>query len=172
MNNEKRFYRNVKQERTPKNLQYPSLSDITEFWQQQLAVPENFNKMARWIKEEELTSNYETMQNIEITSEDLKQVLKKQHNWKAPGPDGMQNYWYKKFTSCHAKMTELFNSIILDPTKLPEFTTRGITYLIHKDLEDTKNPEKYRPITCLPTIYKIITTCITRYISTVKKITF
>jgi hypothetical protein len=49
INNEKRFYRNVKQERTPKNLQYPSLSDITEFWQQQLAVPENFNKMARWI---------------------------------------------------------------------------------------------------------------------------
>jgi hypothetical protein len=34
------------------------------------------------------------MQNIEITSEDLKQVLKEQHNWKAPGPDGMQNYFF------------------------------------------------------------------------------
>jgi hypothetical protein len=35
----------------------------------------------------------------------------------------------------------------------------GITYLKPKD-SDTKNPSKYRPITCLPTIYKIITSCI------------
>jgi hypothetical protein len=35
----------------------------------------------------------------------------------------------------------------------------GITYLKPKD-SDTKNPSKYRPITCLPTIYKIMTSCI------------
>jgi hypothetical protein len=36
---------------------------------------------------------------------------------------------------------------------------RYITYLKPKD-SDTKNPSKYRPITCLPTIYKIMTSCI------------
>jgi hypothetical protein len=35
----------------------------------------------------------------------------------------------------------------------------GITYLKPKD-SDTKNPSKYIPITCLPTIYKIMTSCI------------
>jgi hypothetical protein len=37
--------------------------------------------------------------------------------------------------------------------------TYNITYLKPKD-SDTKNPSKYRPITCLPTIYKIMTSCI------------
>jgi hypothetical protein len=32
-------------------------------------------------------------------------------------------------------------------------------YLKPKDF-DTKNPSKYRPITCLPTLYKIMTSCI------------
>jgi hypothetical protein len=35
----------------------------------------------------------------------------------------------------------------------------GITYLKSKD-SDTRNPSKYRPIICLPTIYKIMTSCI------------
>jgi hypothetical protein len=35
----------------------------------------------------------------------------------------------------------------------------GITYLKPKD-SDTKNPSNYRPVTCLPTIYKIMTSCI------------
>jgi hypothetical protein len=42
----------------------------------------------------------------------------------------------------------------------------GITYLKPKD-SDTKNPSKYRPITCPPTIYKIMTSCIKVIIDTV-----
>ena len=56
--------------------------------------------------------------------------------------------------------------MIEQPTRIPEFATKGITYLKPKSAE-TENPAKYRPIACLPTIYKIITSCmatkITRY---------
>ena len=36
-----------------------------------------------------------------------------------------------------------------------------ITLLIPKN-ENTENPKKYRPVTCLPTMYKLITSVICR----------
>ncbi|VEN60492.1 unnamed protein product [Callosobruchus maculatus] len=44
-------------------------------------------------------------------------------------------------------------------TRLPKFLTQGITYIKAKNA-DTKNPANYGPITCLPTLYKIITATI------------
>jgi hypothetical protein len=44
------------------------------------------------------------------------------------------------------------------PYTFSEFLAHGITYLKPKD-SNTKNPSKYRPINCLPTIYKIMTSC-------------
>jgi hypothetical protein len=38
----------------------------------------------------------------------------------------------------------------------------GVTFLIPKN-ENTENPKSYRPVTCLPTIYKLITSIISRH---------
>ena len=43
------------------------------------------------------------------------------------------------------------------------FLTQGKTYIKPKN-NDTQNPANYRPITCLPTLYKIITSLITQII--------
>jgi hypothetical protein len=51
------------------------------------------------------------------------------------------------------------------PEKVPEWLTIGITYLLPK-LGDNKEVRKYRPITCLSTMYKTITGIITKRIST------
>jgi hypothetical protein len=53
---------------------------------------------------------------------------------------------------------------IQNPNEIPPFLTKGITYLIPKEPPDSKSPEKNRPITCLPTIYKILTSCIVQEI--------
>ena len=37
----------------------------------------------------------------------------------------------------------------------------GVTFLIPKN-ENTENPKSYRPVTCLPTMYKLITSLISR----------
>jgi len=50
-----------------------------------------------------------------------------------------------------------------DATILPDFLVRGITYLLPKS-QDCQDPSKYRPITCLCTIYKIYTACIAEQI--------
>ena len=43
-----------------------------------------------------------------------------------------------------------------DPNKSPKWLTEGNTYLVAKD-QNTQDPKNYRPITCLPTIYKTLT---------------
>ena len=47
-----------------------------------------------------------------------------------------------------------FNRFINDPALAPEWFTFGKTSLAAKK-SDPDHPSKYRPITCLPTVYKI-----------------
>ena len=46
-----------------------------------------------------------------------------------------------------------------DAGNIPDFLVQRITYLLPKS-QDCEDPSKYRPITCLCTIYKIYTACI------------
>lgn len=62
------------------------------------------------------------------------------------------------------------STCIKNPITLPEFMTLGKTYLLPKD-DDTGNPAKYRPITCLPTLYKIFTGCIANKIYSISRYT-
>lgn len=65
-------------------------------------------------------------------------------------------------------MLDIINEIIEQPTKVLEFATKCITYLKPKSAK-TEDPTKYRPMVCLPTIYKIITACITTKIAKYKE---
>ena len=51
------------------------------------------------------------------------------------------------------------NQFMEDAGNIPEFLVQGITHLLPKS-RDWEDPSKYRPITCLCTIYKIYTPCI------------
>ena len=100
----------------------------------------------------------------QITADILTNIIKDTHSWKAPGTDNIHNYWYKKFITTHIYLAQHIKEFINKPDTLPTFLTEGITYMLPKDTNDTTNPAKYRPITCLQTIYKIITSCITHHI--------
>jgi hypothetical protein len=97
--------------------------------------------------------------HIQISLEILVKNINSSHNWKSRGGDQIHNFWLKKFTCIHKCLLDHFNGFIREPNTFPEFLAHGITYLKPKD-SDTKNPSKYRPITYLPTIYKIMTSCI------------
>ena len=47
-----------------------------------------------------------------------------------------------------------------NPKLNPKWFTQGVTYLQPKSNE-TNIPKNYRPLTCLPTMYKILTSIIT-----------
>ena len=99
----------------------------------------------------------------EITAKEVTESLKNTVNWKSPGVDGIQNFWLKKFTSLHGKLAFAYNQIIDNPDLAPLWLTEGVTYLLPKN-EDTHLPKNYRPITCLPTTYKNMTSIVSNRI--------
>jgi hypothetical protein len=63
-----------------------------------------------------------------------------------------------QLTATHKHTAVIFNKLI-EEDSTPECLTAGITYLIPKN-ENTENPKNYRPVTCLPTTFKLITSII------------
>lgn len=160
-NNQRRFYQQLKsKDLSNNNSEQLSMHEITEFWSNIWGTPKTYNKSASWLKEEIIRSNsIEEMPNVVVTVADINVATRKTINWKSPGKDGIHNYWYKKLTSIHPKMASLFNEVLLDPSRMPAFMTEGMTYLIPKDTS-VSCVSNFRPITCLPTIYKILTSVI------------
>jgi len=62
-------------------------------------------------------------------------------------------------------LTEVITSIIQEPDSAPEWMTEGKTTLVSKKGEENE-AKNYRHITCLPTIYKLLTLIITESIDT------
>ena len=81
-------------------------------------------------------------------------------NWKSPGPDRLPNLWIKLFKSLHKPMAEAYSEIIKDPKQTPDWLVEGATNLPCKK-EETQIPKNHRPITYLPTTFKILTSVIT-----------
>ena len=92
----------------------------------------------------------------EIHLELLKKTLKKTSNWKTSGHDGIHGFWFKKFTSIHNRLALEMNRC-LQEAQVPDWMTKGKTTLIQKDPSKGTAPNNYRPITCLPMMWKILT---------------
>ncbi|CAK1585984.1 unnamed protein product [Parnassius mnemosyne] len=103
------------------------------------------------------------MDPVIITPDDVAEAVRRAPNWKSPGLDGLHHYWLKGFVVCHALLARQFQEA-LDQKSLPSLFTTGITHLVPKD-RDTIDPSKYRPITCLPTIYKTLTSILSARIT-------
>lgn len=104
------------------------------------------------------------MPSTEISDYDIKRAFKKMKNWAPAGIDGVQIFWFKKFTSCHSHLAECINSILNQPQKMPKFLTKGVTTLVPK-IPKPVTASDYRPMTTLPAIYKLISKCLSRKIA-------
>jgi hypothetical protein len=99
------------------------------------------------------------MPPVIITLDDVRQAIRKTQNWKAPGADGIHNFWLKYFKCTHEVLANLFQETLEDPSLLPRFLTVGVIYMWPKS-GSALDPKNYRPITCLPTLYKVLTSVI------------
>jgi len=95
-----------------------------------------------------------------VSEMDVTVVLRMMLNWKAPGRGQIANFWLQQLTETHTYLATLFNKLI-EVGQIPESLMTGVTILIPKN-ENTERPKNYRPITCLPTIYKTITSIISK----------
>ena len=95
-----------------------------------------------------------------ITVLEIKAALTKSQKWKSPGTDKVQNFWLNVLSSSHFTFTRLLNEIMENPEKAPKSMCEGTTYLL-AEINDTKDPKNYRPVTCLSTTYKLLTSVLT-----------
>ena len=102
------------------------------------------------------------VQEFTITEKKLHQTVKKRKNWSAPGIDGVQNFWWKKFRGTWSAILRCFNQSLELPDEIPDWLTHGRTVLLPKT-EDLSNERNYHPITCLNTCCKIFTGMIGNY---------
>ena len=77
-------------------------------------------------------------------------------HWKSPGPDFVQGFWLKNVTSLLRRMTEQLSKCLKEGDA-PNWVIEGRTVLIMKDKNKGTIASNYRPITCLPLIWKLLT---------------
>ena len=111
---------------------------------------------------------WEKVQNVnEFTVTENKVVveIRNRKNLTAPGIDGIQNYWWKTFQTAQKALTRAFERMKNDYDMIPVWWPTGRTVQIPK-IKDLSNEQKYGPITCLNTSYKIMTGLIGKYMRT------
>ena len=156
-NNQKRFYQNVDCGEKQKESQAPQSEQARDFWSSIWSKKVGHNKEAKWLQDFRKEMERQEQQGmIEITEEKIRKFLQRLPNWKAPGPDMVQGYWFKYFTSMHKSLKDNLADC-LKAGKVPEWMTKGKTVLIQKDPAKGNDPSNYRPITCLPLAWKILT---------------
>lgn len=163
--NQKLFLRALSTQKEEPDRALVKADEMYNFWNN-IWGNEQEHQDAYWIKEEiHRTQDLPKMREIQITENDIKQAVSSLGNWKAPGIDKIQAYWWKHLTHVHAVLAIQLTQAIKNPAEtIPAFFTMGITHMIPKNkfIDDPKN---FRPITCLPVIYKIFTSVFEKSIS-------
>ncbi|XP_039297919.1 uncharacterized protein LOC120354622 [Nilaparvata lugens] len=138
-------------------VQHPGVEDMEKCWKAIKQEPVMHNENAYWIDQvESKMRDLAGMPQCVISTEDVSIAVKKSHNWKAPGPDGIQNYWLKNFLSLQSKIAGCFNDLLQQRSEIPVGFASGLIFMIPKK-EGNLSPGDYRPITCLNSTYKLMT---------------
>eukprot|EP00794_Sanderia_malayensis_P000828 gene828-biopygen97 len=120
---------------------------------------QHHNNEAEWLRnlKEEKHKAGRKQENVGITAEQVTKQCRKMPNWKAPGPDGVQGFWLKKITSCHERIAIQLNSLLNKEATLPLWMTLGKIILCQKDPAKGNEASNFRPISCLPLMWKLMT---------------
>ena len=111
------------------------------------------------------TRNVPGQAEVVVTRKTLKQQLSKMPKWKSSGLDGVHGHWLKSFTTLHNKIVQQLGEI-LTSGEVPSWIVNGRTTLILKDKTKGNLVSNFRPITCLPMIWKLFTGIIAEEIYT------
>ena len=155
-NNERKFHQQLGGHET-KTYQQPDARETERFWTK-IWQPKKHNEKAERIND--ITRELEGLEEgpkEEIHIELLKKTLKKISNWETPGHDERHGFCFKKFTSIHDRLALEMNRCLQD-AHVPDWMTKEKTTLIQKDPSKGTAPNNYRPKTCLPMMWKILTT--------------
>ena len=85
----------------------------------------------------------------------LKKILGRMPNWKSAGPGLVQGFWLKNVSSLHGRVRSELKEC-LDSSSVPSWLTKARTSLLQKDKSKDNIASIYRPLTCLPLMWKLL----------------
>ena len=135
----------------------PDAVESREFWKKIWSVGTEHEKKASWMEDvKEKMSGVRPMADVVISFGDVDGRCKRVANWKAAEPGGVRGFWFKKFTSLRQQLTDALQEVNASG-EVPAWMVKGKTVLIQKDRAKGKAVSNYRPITCLPLMWKMLT---------------
>ena len=72
-----------------------------------------------------------------------------------PGNDFIHSLWWKRLSAVHSRLPGQLQEVLNG--SIPEWLVMGGTTLIQKVKSKGPAPGNYRPITCLPIVWKLLT---------------
>ena len=94
--------------------------------------------------------------DIHIEIKIVRKQIRKMPNWKSPGLDGVQGYWIKNLSNLHSSISLKLDKCLQENNLLKSMVT-GKTLLCVKEIQKRNLLSNFRPITCLPLIWKLLT---------------
>ena len=135
----------------------PDPKEATAFWSGIWSNPVEHNRKAEWIsKVKQDLAGVEQQDDLVIGVEEVRAGVRRMTNWRAPGPDGIQGFWFKKFSSLHSRIADGLQECLTQGW-VPKWMTLGRTSLFMKDPAKGTAADNYRPIACLPLMWKLLT---------------
>ena len=155
-NNQRQFYRELDQEEERCDDHQPVVEESKQYWENIWSQSADHKKDAKWLQDLRSEVNLKKQEKIDITTGRLKKIFGRMPNWKSPGPDLVQGFWLKSFSSLHERV-RLQLKECLDSGFVPSWLTRGRTSLLQKDKSKGNVASNYRPITSSPLMWKLLT---------------
>ena len=158
-NNQRQFYRNLQSNPDEQTRPLPGADKeaCLDFWKNIWEKPVEHNSDAEWLPEVRTAlAAAEEQQQCVITDILVSERVKKMTNWASPGTDGLHAYWIKHFKELHSRIADQLMEC-LTSASIPGWMTVGRTFLLMKDSSKGPIPGNFRPITCLPALWKLFT---------------
>ena len=95
------------------------MEESKKFWGDIWSVEKENKVDAEWLTDIKNERKH-TLQNPVVTTEQMVNTQsRKLPNWKGAGPDGVQGYWLKDFTSLHGKISVELNDVLNSVKPIP-----------------------------------------------------
>ena len=154
-NNKKQFYKEINQKGEGCDNDHPDAEESKKCWGNIWSQLVDHNRDAKWLKDLQSENNVTKQEKVDTTQANLKKMLGRVPNQKSQGPDLVQGFCLKNFSSLHGRVRSQLKECKYSGLG-PSWLTKGRTSLLQKDKNKGNITSNYRPITCLPLMRKLL----------------